>query len=316
MKHAALWILFVASTGGAYAQEVPKTPPSSTAESQPSSPREPEVAFIFALTDKKGNPVSDTTITRENLQITDGGKPVTEIVEVRKADDLPVRYALVLDLSGSQRQYRREYITLARETVEFLRSEERPGIDHAIVVVFRAKVSAAMPLDADLVSQWLENADLVGGSALYDAIFATCQALAAANNRPERRVLLLLSDGEDNQSQHTLEQAEEAARRGGVAIYSIRTGERDPSAPSRAGRALRELSDATAGVAVEPFNSEELRAVLRELAAVLHNQYLVVYRPAEFRADGKLRKVKISVGNSNLRIRAQQGYWAPKVSGK
>jgi uncharacterized protein with von Willebrand factor type A (vWA) domain len=160
------------------------------------------------------------------LQVLDDSKPAEAILELRRADELPIRYALVLDLSASGRGS--EFVHVALAAVDFLRKALRPGLDHAEVVAFRSDVSEAMAFQPDELSSQPRKAAFKGGTALYDGLWSACQDLTAAKADRERGVILLLSDGDDNQSHHTFEEVRQAALRAGVTVFTINTGRPGP----------------------------------------------------------------------------------------
>ncbi|MGH9532859.1 MAG: VWA domain-containing protein [Terriglobales bacterium] len=283
--------------------------PASAASSQPDPPATvPTVSLIAVLNDRKGHPAPDASITKDELQVEDAGK-VAQVLEVRRADAVPLRFALVLDLSRSGLPSRQAYVQFALAVVDLLRRTLRSGLDHAVVVGFRAEVSTAWPLDPDQLSRQLENADFSGGTALHDALVFACRDLAAAGVGEARRILLVISDGEDTASKHTLEEVKRQALRGRVAIYSVNL-EWDHTPHGT--RTLRELATTTGGRAFKPYNMKDLLHIVDELANDLRSHHLLVFRVAEPRLAGEMHKVKISLGKgSKLQIRAPAAYYRP-----
>lgn len=222
---------------------------------------------------------------------------------------MPIRYALVLDLSASARGT----IDFSLAAVEFLRRAVRPGLDFAEVVAFRADVSPPMAFQPDELSSQLRKALLKGGTALYDGLWFACEDLAVAKSNRERRVILLVSDGDDNQSKHTLEEVRQAALRAGVTVFTIGTRSPGRLALNSFSEKLLKLPEATGGRTLQPENGKEAARELAEIEAHMRSQYVLVYRPAEASLEGKLRTVKIAVGKDReLQIQAPSGYYLPQ----
>ena len=129
-------------------------------------------------------------------------------------------------------------------------------------------------------------------------------------DHPVRRAIVVLSDGEDNQSEFSQAQAIEMAQRAEVIIYAISTD--DSGLILRGDRTLEKLASATGGRAFFPFKMKEITHSFTAIEDELRSQYVVSYRPADFDADGRYRSIQISALKKDLQVRARKGYFAPR----
>lgn len=246
-------------------------------------------------------------MAKQDFQVEVGGKP-TEVLEIRPADSIPLRFALLLDLSRSNAEFRKSYTRFALSVVGLLRQTIRAGVDRALVIGFRDQVSTAMPFEPDRLSTQLQKADFSGGTALYDAIVFACADLSSTGHADTRQVILLVTDGLDNSSKHTLEEAKQAALRAGVVVYSLNLAwDRTRHGP----RVLKELSRITGGRAFEPYHADDLEHAVDELGGDLRSQYMLAFRPMNTMEKHKVRKLKIRLSKeSKLRVLAPEAYFA------
>jgi len=151
-----------------------------------------------------------------------------------------------------------------------------------------------------------------GGTALYDAIYraAKDKMLKDRPDHPVRRALVVLSDGEDNQSEVSQAQAIEMAQRAEVIVYAISTD--DSGLILRGDRVLDKIASATGGRAFFPFKMKDITHSFAAIEDELRSQYVVSYRPADFDADGRYRSIQISALKKDLQVRARKGYFAPR----
>jgi VWFA-related protein len=150
-----------------------------------------------------------------------------------------------------------------------------------------------------------------GGTALHDAVFQASEKLAKSSLRgPARRAIILLSDGDDNQSRHTREEAIEAALRAEVIIYVISTNVTGED--KRGDKVLMRYAEATGGRVFFPLRIEEVSNAFAEIQDELRSQYVVAYKPEDFQQDGRYRAISINAPDRpNVKIRARKGYYAP-----
>jgi VWFA-related protein len=154
-----------------------------------------------------------------------------------------------------------------------------------------------------------------GGTALHDAVMVACEKLSKAPVRGSaRRAIILLSDGDDNQSRHTREEAIEAAQRAAVIIYVIDT---DVTESNKKGdKVLMRYAEATGGRVFFPQRMEEVASAFTEIQDELRSQYVIAYKPEGFAEDGSYHSITIDAPKRPaVKIRARKGYYAPKGKG-
>lgn len=269
-----------------------------------------QVNLLFTVTDRRGRFVTD--LTQKDFTVREGRNP-QKILQFSAESDLPLRLAILVDSSNSIRE-RLKFIQ--ESAIEFLNSVMRPEVDRATVISF----DAAPELQADLSGN-LEHLTRVirqlragGGTSLYDAIFyATRDKLGQDQPRDKfRRAIVVLSDGEDNQSRYTRDQALEMAQKTDVVIYTISTN--ISRTETDGDRVLKYYAAETGGVAFFPFKAEDLSQSFENIANELRHQYSILYRPEPLKTDGSYQEVQIVVRDrANLVVRARRGYYAPKL---
>jgi Ca-activated chloride channel homolog len=267
-----------------------------------------EVNVLFIATDKHGKFVRG--LTQNDFSILDDHKPPQEILNFHRDSDLPLHIGLLIDVSGSvdsRFDFEQEAAT------SFLEHTLRAGFDKAFVEGFNTRTQ--------LVQDFTDNAQLLaasvhklhdgGGTALYDAIYRTCKEkfLKDRTNYPIRKAIIIVSDGEDNQSDYSKAQAIEMAQRAEVIIYAISTD--DSGLVLRGDKVLEQLAEATGGRAFFPFKMKDITHSYAAIEDELRSQYVVSYKPADFDADGRYRSIEISSLKKDLQVRARKGYFAP-----
>jgi len=268
-----------------------------------------EVNVLFIATDKHGKFVRN--LNEGDFSILDDHKPPTAIINFRRETDLALHLGLLVDVSGSVNS-RLSFEQNA--AISFLRETIRPGFDQAYVVGFNSQSHLAQDFtdNVQLLSAGVHKLRDGGGTALYDAVYKSCRdkLLKDRPDHPVRKALIILSDGEDNQSEVSKAQAIEMAQRAEVIIYAISTD--DSGLILRGDKVLEQLADATGGRAFFPY---KMKDVTRSFAAIedeLRSQYVVSYKPADFDADGRYRTIQISALKKDLQVRARKGYYAPQ----
>jgi VWFA-related protein len=267
------------------------------------------VDLIFTATDKHGRFIKD--LKQDDIRLLDEGKPPVRIEAFESETGLPLRVGLLIDASNSIRDRFRFEQDAA---VEFLHQVVRPKSDQAFVIGFDSL--------ADLTQDYTDNTDALargvrvlrpgGGTALHDAVFQASEKLAkGALRSPARRAIILLSDGDDNQSRHTREEAIEAALRAEVIIYVISTNVTGDD--KRGDKVLMRYAEATGGRVFFPLRIEEVSNAFAEIQDELRSQYVLAYKPENFEQDGRYRAISLNApGRPNVKIRARKGYYAPK----
>jgi Ca-activated chloride channel homolog len=268
-----------------------------------------EVNVLFIATDKHGKFVRD--LGQNDFSILDDHKPPQSIVNFRRETDLPLHLGLLIDVSGSvQSRFGFEQDA----ATSFLQHAIRAGFDKAFVVGFNKQSDLAQDFtdNVHLLSEGIHRLHDGGGTALYDAIYRACKEklLKDRPDHPTRKAIVVLSDGEDNQSDVTRAQAIEMAQRAEVIIYAISTD--DSGLILRGDRVLEQLAAATGGRAFFPFKMKDITHSFAAIEDELRSQYVVSYRPADFDADGRYRSIEISALKKDLQVRARKGYFAPQ----
>jgi len=308
-------LLAVSGFGGLLRAQAPK---SQLASDKP-SPEELDEAtrivldvtrvnVLFTVTDKRGRFVTD--LSADDFEVLERKKP-QKILEFSAQSDLPLRIGILIDTSNSVRG---RFKFIQEAAIEFVNSVIRPDIDKAIVLSFDTGVE----LIADLTGDPEELADAIrslrpgGGTALYDAIFYACRD-KLMQDKPRhmfRRALIILSDGEDNQSRYSRDQALEMAHRADAVLYTISTNVTRMQTPGD--KVLKYFAGETGGLALFPFKVEDLTQSFANIANELRHQYSILYRPEPLQTDGQYHPIKIRVKRQkNLVVRARKGYYAP-----
>jgi Ca-activated chloride channel homolog len=268
------------------------------------------VNVLFTVTDKKGRFITD--LGKEDFAVTEN-KKAQVIQEFTAETDLPLRIAILIDTSNSIRD---RFKFEQEAAVEFINSVIRPRQDKAMVVSFDTAAELVVDLsdETEKLAKSIRDLRPGGGTALYDAIYFACRD-KLQQDQPRhkfRRAIIIVSDGEDNQSRVSRDQALEMAQKADVVIYAISTniskieGEGD--------KVLNYLSLETGGQAFFPFKVQDLTQSFENIANELRRQYNIFYRPEPLKADGLYHSIAVKVnGRKDLVVRARKGYYAPKM---
>ncbi|MGA7970220.1 MAG: VWA domain-containing protein [Terriglobales bacterium] len=268
-----------------------------------------EVNVLFIATDRHGKFVRN--LNQKDFAFTDDHKPVESIIAFRPETDLPIELGLLMDVSGSVQGrfgFEKEAAT------GFLQHIIRPGYDKAFVVGFNKDSHLAQDFTDNVaaLAAGVQRMSDGGGTALYDAIYKACKEklLREHSDHPIRKAIVVVSDGEDNQSEYTRAQAIEMAQRAEVLIYAISTD--DSGLILRGDKVLEDLASATGGRAFFPYKMKDITKSFAAIEDELRSQYDVSYKPADFDADGRFRSIQITALKKDLQVRARRGYFAPK----
>jgi Ca-activated chloride channel homolog len=268
-----------------------------------------EVHVVFTVTDKHGRYVKD--LKKDDFKIVDDNRPPDQINSFFSETDLPLQVGLLIDASNSVRdrfKFEQEAAT------EFLNQTIRRKYDEAFVVGFDVtpEVTQDFTDDTEKLSVGIRSLRPGGGTALYDALYFACRdkLMKHEKNVAVRRAIILLSDGDDNQSHVTREEAIEMAQRAEVSVYTISTNL--TGSGSHGDKILERISEATGGRSYVPFQITEVANAFASIQEELRSQYAIAYKPADFKADGRYRSIEIAaVTQKNLHIRSRKGYFAP-----
>lgn len=268
-----------------------------------------EVNVLFIATDKHGKFVRD--LNQNDFTILDDHKPPSAIMNFRREVDLPLELGLLINVSGSVNS-RFEFEQNA--ATSFLQKTIRARFDKAFVVGFNTHSQLAQDFtdNVQLLSTAVHKLQDSGGTALYDAIYRTCKDkfLKDRPDHPIRKAIVIVSDGEDNQSEFSRAQAIEMAQRAEVIVYAISTD--DSGLVMRGDKVLEQIAEATGGRAFFPFKMKDITHSFVAIEDELRSQYVVSYKPADFDADGRYRSIEISALKKDLQVRARKGYFAPQ----
>jgi VWFA-related protein len=270
-----------------------------------------EVAVFFAATD---HGKSVTNLTLKDVGVLDNSKQPAAITGVRNESELPLRLGLVIDTSSSiASRFKFEQEAAAH----FMQTVVTGPDDLAFVVGFANSVLLVQDFtrDQSLVTHAVGQLAPSGGTALWDAVSFAAEKLADRSEaKPVARILVVISDGDDNSSSLTAKQAIHRAESGEVTIYTVSTRDfTDTAENSFVGEhALRTLADLTGGAAFAPGSVRGLNGSLAELQQVIRSRYLLSYKPAQFQRDGQYRAIDISAEKSGhkLHVYARKGYLA------
>ena len=241
-----------------------------------------EVNVLFIAMDKHGKFVRD--LKKDDFNVLDDHKPPQSIVRFAQQTNLPLQLGLLIDTSGSIHG-RFEFEQAA--AAGFLQHTIRANYDHAFVMGFNARNHIAQDYtdNVALLETSIHHLEDGGGTALYDAIYNACKThmMNDDSDRPVRRALIVVSDGEDNQSEHSRAQAVEMAQRAQVILYTISTD--NSGLILRGDRVLQQLADSTGGRAFFPYKMKDIKNAFAAIEDELRSQYAISYHPADFDAD-------------------------------
>lgn len=268
-----------------------------------------EVNVLFIATDRHGKFVRN--LNQSDFSIVDDHKPVESILAFRRETDLPIELGLLMDVSGSVQSrfgFEKEAAT------GFLQHIIRPEYDRAFVVGFNkdSHLTQDFTDSVPALAAGVQRLSNGGGTALYDAIYKACKEklLREHSDHPIRKALIVVSDGEDNQSEYTRAEAIEMAQRAEVLIYAISTD--DSGLILRGDKVLEDLASATGGRAFFPYKMKDITRSFAAIEDELRSQYDVAYKPSGFDADGRYHSIEITALKKDLQVRARRGYYAPR----
>jgi VWFA-related protein len=304
-------LLFCVPGGDLFAQNSVGGPNSKNSQSPDDQSRiQVRVELVNVLTtvtDKKNRLVTD--LTKDDFRIFEDGKP-QDIRFFSRETDLPLRIGILIDTSNSIR----ERLSFEQEAaIDFLNAAVRPGKDLAFVETFDMEPQLIQDYTDDLekLSNAIRGVKAGGVTSLYDAVFSSCKDKMLIFPPPEpylRRVQIIISDGQDNKSVHTQDEALSMAQRAEVTIYTISTNR--SGSEGKGDKILRKLADATGGHAFLPFEAGDLAVDFQEIARELRSQYSLAYVSTNPAHDGTYRNITIKPIDKNLRVQAKNGYFA------
>jgi Ca-activated chloride channel homolog len=266
------------------------------------------VQLPVSVVDTKGVPVRG--LKPEDFAIYED--KVLQNISLFKQEDMPLSMGLVIDASSSMSE-KRKRLNIAAMT--FVRESNLE--DETAIVSFGDQVNLEHDFTSNtrMLKRTLNRISSNGSTALYDAVIQAARHLQESGSH-EKKVLLVVSDGEDNASKHTLEEVLTTIRESKIILYSIGLLSDFPTSYSDAGKEpLKQLAEVTGGVAYFPRNVRDVEEVCRGIARDLRNQYTIGYIPSNGKLDGSWRRILVQVNPSKtipkVRVRTKQGYYAP-----
>jgi Ca-activated chloride channel homolog len=284
-------------------------PPSSSAASQ-----DEDVAVFrsgaelvdlhVSVLDKNGKLI--TNIPKDSFKVFENG--VEQPVKMFRREDVPVSMGILIDSSGSMRNKRTQVAAAALALVKASNPQ-----DEVFIVDFNDDPYLDQPFTNDMnkMEAVLNKLGARGGTAMRDAISMSLDYVKDKGKR-EKKVLLVVTDGNDNTSNISLERLVRKAQRSGVLIYCIGLlNEEEPHDAREAKHALKALSEASGGMYYYPKDLTEVQTITPQVAHEIRNQYLLAYSPTNPNLDGTYRQIKVTVsGISHPNVRTRNGYYA------
>lgn len=320
LKQYPFFCIVLAIAGSVAAAQQPSStpPPSPTSQQAGESKTEKiptvrvrtdEVNVVFTVVDKDGRFVRD--LKQEQFKILDNNRPPRQIMNFSAQTDLPLHVGLLIDASNSIRdrfQFEKDAAS------EFLYEVIRPKADRAFVLAFDEQwdVTQDFTGDLDKLRTGIKAIKAGGGTALWDAVYYSCRdkLMKEPASTAVRRAIILVSDGEDNQSRVYRKEAVDMAQRAEVIVYAISTTLM--GSQSKGDDNLRALAEATGGRAFFPVSLDDVVAAFTDIQNELRSQYSISYRPDQFVANGQFRPVQIMADSKKYRVRAKKGYYVPR----
>jgi VWFA-related protein len=269
-----------------------------------------EVDLVFTVTDKKGHFI--TGLNQSSFGLLDNGRPPEAVLHFYQQTNLPLRVGIMLDTSSSIRgRFQFEQDSAIAFLLQVLHRNDRAFVEGFDV---ETDVAQGFTNNIDLLDQGIKKLRPGGGTALFDALYSTCkdQMLTLKENGAVRKAIILVSDGDDNYS-HALESdAIKECQRAETIVYAIST-DVSPS-KDKGDDVLKAISDATGGRAFYPNRIEDVGSSFTGIEEELRSQYLLEYRPANFKQDGAFRTIYLQANDPRYHVRTHTGYFAPKAA--
>src|SRR5215467_3341245 len=271
--------------------------------------RTDEVNVVFTVVDKDERFVRD--LKQDQFKVLDNRLPPRQIMNFAAQTDLPLHVGLLIDASNSIRdRFKFEQDAAS----EFLYEIIRPKTDRAFVLAFDEVVDVTQDFTGDLdkLRTGIQSIRAGGGTALWDAVYYSCRdkLMKEPASSAVRRAIILVSDGDDNESRVYRQEAVEMAQRAEVVIFTISTSLM--SNHTKGDENLKILAEATGGRAFFPVKLDDVVAAFTDIQDELRSQYMISYRPDQFVVNGQFRPIQIVADNKKFKVRAKRGYFAPK----
>jgi VWFA-related protein len=267
------------------------------------------VVLHASVVDKKGKLI--TNLDRDAFKVFENQQP--QQIKIFRREDVPVSLGIIIDDSGSMMTKRARVEAAALAMVR----ESNPQ-DEVFIVNFNDDAYLDVPFTNDIhkLEQGLARIDSRGGTAMRDAINMSLD-YERTEAKKDKKVLMVITDGNDNASTINLENLVRRANQRDVLVYSIGLfTEEEKHEATKARRALNELTNATGGLAFYPKDVNEVQSLAVEIAHDIRNQYTIAYTPSVQQLDGSYRQIKVTVdAPGKPSVRTRSGYYAtPEVS--
>jgi Ca-activated chloride channel family protein len=267
-----------------------------------------DVALFFSVS-SHGHMVND--LEASNIQIRDDNKPPEKVVQFAPQSKLPLRLALLVDVSGSVHD---RFSFEKAAATKFVQKVLSNPSDLGFIAGFATEPIVTQDFSSDpaALGSGIDKLANGGGTALFDAVTFACRKLAEyPEDERVARVVVVLSDGEDNSSHSSLKQSIQVAERSGVTIYTVSTKE-GLGDKTDADRVLEALAERTGGEAMFPGDLHTLGSSLDKLRELIRSRYFIAYKPANFQPNGSYHPISIIAekNGKRLQVRARKGYHA------
>lgn len=268
------------------------------------------VNVLFTVEDRKRGFV--TALDENSFRVYENDRRES-ISNFSKESDLPLTVALLIDTSGSVR----DKLMFERDAaVEFFKSTLRRRKDKGLLIAFDSGIDLVQDYtdDPDLLARSAGNVRSGGGTSLLDAMFlAATQKLA---NQPGRKVIILISDGDDNSSRTGIEETLRAVQQSDAVVYAISTNSAALGGTvesAHGDKMLKRFAEGTGGRVLFPRKLGDVTASFVSIGEELRSQYSIGYHSSNPQRDGTFRRIRIETTNKSLRVRARPGYYAGKA---
>ena len=289
----------------------PASPPAKPNDDQTISVEVNLVNILFTVADRKGKFV--TNLKKEDFRVFEDEK-TQSITNFSSESNLPLTIALLVDTSGSIRDKLRFEEEAA---IEFFYSTLQRGKDKALVISFDSGVELLQDFtdDPEKLANQVRKIRAGGGTSLYDAIYlAVNQKLSGQGGR---RIVILITDGDDNSSRVSMTETLEASQKNDVTIYAISTNSAaffGSKEQERGDKTLKKFSEETGGKSFFPLKIEDLASSFLDIHDELRSQYQISYSPTNKNQDGTFRRIRLDVTDKRFKARAKPGYYMPKAA--
>jgi VWFA-related protein len=270
-----------------------------------------EVDLVFTVTDKNGKFI--TGLQSQDFGLLDDGRKPEQVFRFQQQTSLPLRVGIMLDTSSSIRQrFQFEQDSAITFLLQVLHRNDRAFVEGFDV---QMDVEQGFTNNIDLLNQGIRKLRPGGGTALYDALYSTCkdQMLTLRDSGPVRKAIVLVSDGVDNYSHAEEDDAIKECQRADTIVYAIST-DISPTKDKQGMDTLHKIAETTGGRAFFPVKIEDVAEDFNSIEEELRSQYLLVYRPANFKQDGSFRTIYLQANDPRYHVRAHTGYFAPKAA--